>query len=566
MHRISIRNTLLLCVLKYMQKSCEERIDVAQTPLLEVNNVSFRYREREELAIKDISLHLEAGDILLVAGASGCGKTTLARVINGLIPRSYKGELTGHVLIHGQDTARMSLAQISQNVGTVLQDPERQILGTKVINEVAFGLENIGLPRDEILDRAEGSMEHLKISDLKHRDTFNLSGGEKQKVALAGVMAMEPSLLMLDEPLASLDPASALEALALIRELSNEGIAVLIVEHRVEDVMKISPDRVLFMVDGEIAYDGSTTTLSKAVDYREVKLPAQMVLELAVADPPPEKIEYLPGKTRAGTDSLVRFDHVSFSYEEGREVLQDISLTIDPGDIIAILGPNGAGKTTLVKHAIGLLKPKSGNVFVEGKDTHDLSVAEIASTLGYVFQSPSHMLFAPSVRDELAFGPSNLGHSAEEIEKEVQTSIEIMNLSGMEENPPLALSFGQQKRVSIAAILAMGSKILVMDEPTAGQDYKNYMDFMDSILQLPSFESILFITHDVDLAVVYANRVILLNQGRLVGDGKPHEVLRDYEHLEDCRLVPTSLLDVNLGMLDKTQRFMRAEALAHISP
>lgn len=537
---------------------------MAQAPLLVIDNVSFRYREREELAIKDISLHLEAGEVLLIAGASGCGKTTLARVINGLIPRSYKGEMTGQILIHGQDTIGMSLAKISQNVGTVLQDPERQILGTKVINEVAFGLENAGMSRDEIIDRAEGSMEYLKIAGLRDRDTFNLSGGEKQKVALAGVLAMEPSLLLLDEPLASLDPASALDALGLMRELADEGIAVLIVEHRVEDVLKISPDRMLFMVDGEVVYEGSTAGVAQSVDYHEVKLPARIVMERAAADPPPERIEFLPGKV-PGDEPLVRFEQVSFFYEEGRDVLQDINLTIDAGDIIAILGPNGAGKTTLVKHAIGLLKPKSGNVYVEGKDTRDLSVAEIASTLGYVFQSPSHMLFAPSVRDELTFGPSNLGHPSEEIEKEVQTSIDIMNLSGMEENPPLALSFGQQKRVSIAAILAMGSKILVMDEPTAGQDYKNYMDFMDSILQLPSFESILFITHDVDLAVVYANRVILLNEGRLVGDGKPQEVLSNYEHLEGWRLVPTSLLDVNLEMLNRTKHFMRAEALAHFS-
>ena len=546
-----------------MQKSCEERTVVAQDPLLVVDNVSFRYREREELAIKDISLQLEAGEVLLIAGSSGCGKTTLARVINGLIPRSYKGELTGQVLIHGQDTTGMSLARISQNVGTVLQDPERQILGTKVINEVAFGLENAGLPRKEIIDRAEGSMEYLRIADLRDRETFNLSGGEKQKVALAGVLAMEPSLLLLDEPLASLDPASALDALGLMRELADAGIAVLIVEHRVEDVLKISPDRMLFMVDGEVVYEGSAAGVAQSVDYHEVKLPARIVMERAAEDPPPVKIEFLPGKA-PGDDPLVRFEKVSFFYEEGHDVLQDIDLTINAGDIIAILGPNGAGKTTLVKHAIGLLKPKSGNVFVEGKDTHNLSVAEIASTLGYVFQSPSHMLFAPSVRDELTFGPSNLGHPMEEIEKEVQTSIDIMNLTGMEENPPLALSFGQQKRVSIAAILAMGSKILVMDEPTAGQDYKNYMDFMDSILQLPSFESILFITHDVDLAVVYANRVILLNEGRLVGDGKPQEVLSDYEHLQSWRLVPTSLLDVNLEMFDRTQCFMRAEALAHI--
>jgi energy-coupling factor transporter ATP-binding protein EcfA2 len=539
-----------------------ERIDVAQAPLLIVDNVSFRYREREELAIKDISLQLDAGEVLLIAGASGCGKTTLARVINGLIPRSYKGELTGHVLIHGQDTARMSLAKISRNIGTVLQDPERQILGTKVINEVAFGLENAGLSREEILNRTEVSMEHLRISELRDRDTFNLSGGEKQKVALAGVLAMEPSLLLLDEPLASLDPASALEALRTMRELADEGVAVLIVEHRVEDVLKISPDRMLFMVDGEVVYEGSTARVAQSVDYHEVKLPARIVMERAAEYPPPAKIEFLPGVV-PGDEPMVRFEHVSFFYEEGRDVLHDINLTIDAGDVIAVLGPNGAGKTTLVKHAIGLLRPKSGNVYVEGKNTSDLSVAEVASTLGYVFQSPSHMLFAPSVREELTFGPSNLGHPIEEIEKEVQTAIEIMNLSGMEENPPLALSFGQQKRVSIAAVLAMGSKILVMDEPTAGQDYKNYMDFMDSILQLPSFEAILFITHDVDLAVVYANRAILLNEGRLVGDGKPHEVLGDFDHLEEWRLVPTSLLDVNLEMFSRTQRFMRAEALAH---
>ena len=228
-----------------------------------------------------------------------------------------------------------------------------------------------------------------------------------------------------------------------------------------------------------------------------------------------------------------------------------------------MLGANGAGKTTLVKHAIGLLKPKSGQVLVEGKDTHKLSVAEIANTLGYVFQSPSHMLFAPTVFDELAFGPKNLGHSEEEIKKEVNEAVNIVNLSGLEEYPPLALSFGQQKRVSIAAILSMRSKILVMDEPTAGQDYKNYINFMDSIVQLPSFRAILFITHDVDMAVIYANRVLLVNQGKIAADGKPAEVLKDFDLLENCRVVPTSLLKTNLEMYPQTGRFMRAEELAH---
>jgi energy-coupling factor transport system ATP-binding protein len=247
-------------------------------------------------------------------------------------------------------------------------------------------------------------------------------------------------------------------------------------------------------------------------------------------------------------------------------VLRGINLEIGRGEVIAVLGPNGAGKTTLVKHAIGLLKPKVGKVLVNGQDTRRLSVAQIASTLGYVFQSPSHMLFAPTVEEELAFGPTNLKHDPESIKREVMEAIEVVNLSGREKDPPLALSFGQQKRVSIAAILAMRSKILVMDEPTAGQDYRNYMEFMDSILQLPNFEAILFITHDIDLAVIYANRILLVDDGRVVADGRPPEVLGDFDRLVEHRLVPTSLLKANLERLPQTGRFLRAEALAHHTP
>ncbi|HSF82319.1 MAG TPA: ABC transporter ATP-binding protein, partial [Anaerolineales bacterium] len=490
-----------------------------------VEDLSFRYRDRQELAIRNISLQVAAGELLLIAGASGCGKTTLIRCINGLIPRSYKGEKTGRVLINGADTAGMTLAGISQLVGTVLQDPERQILGTNVTAEVAFGLENLGFSRAEIRQRIQAALELLHITHLSKRETFNLSGGEKQKVALAGVLAMRPNILLLDEPLASLDPASAQEALAMVRQLVDEGMSVLMVEHRVEDALKINPDRVVFMGGGQVRYLGPVEGLNKVVDYREIKMPAPITLERAASDPKPNEIQFSPTipatEVPAGPDALVAFDNVSFYYEHGAEVLKDVSLTIQRGDVIAILGPNGAGKTTLVKHAIGLLKPKSGQVLVNGQDTRRLSVAQIASTLGYVFQSPSHMLFAPTVQDELAFGPKNLRHSPEEINKEVKEAIDIVNLTGMEKDPPLSLSFGQQKRVSIAAILAMRSRILVMDEPTAGQDYKNYMEFMDAILQLPSFEAILFITHDIDLAVVYANRVLLVADGRLVADGPP---------------------------------------------
>lgn len=535
-----------------------------ELPLI-IENLSFRYRDREERAIRGLSFSANPGEILLIAGASGCGKTTLIRCINGLIPRSYKGEVSGRVLLYGQDISLWPLSKISQNVGTVLQDPERQILGSKVLHEVAFGLENLGMTRSEIHQRVEAALDYLKITDLRDRETFSLSGGEKQKLALAGVLAMQPSILLLDEPLASLDPASAYETIDMVRRLADEGMTVLMIEHRVEDVLRIHPERVIFMSNGEIKYQGGLEGLGAAVDYREVKLQAEVVMQRSRADPAPVEIKILPGVNNSGSDSepIVKFDNVSFAYNE-REVLHGIDLEIKRGDVIAVLGPNGAGKTTFVKHAIGLLKPKFGRVLVDGHDTREASVAQIARTLGYVFQSPSHMLFAPTVREELAFGPKNLKHPKEDIPKEVKEALQIVNLADNENDPPLALSFGQQKRVSIAAILAMHSRILVMDEPTAGQDYFNYMNFMDAILQLPGFEAILFITHDVDLAVIYANRVLLVADGRIVADGSPHAVLGDAERLRNCRLVPTSLLDANLKYWPRTQRFLRAEALAHI--
>ncbi|MDD2694949.1 MAG: ABC transporter ATP-binding protein [Anaerolineales bacterium] len=538
-------------------------------PAVDIRKLNFRYRNRQELAIKDISLQVMPGELLLLAGASGCGKTTLIRCVNGLIPRSYKGEISGQILLNEEDSSGLPLARISQIVGTVLQDPERQILGTRVRNEVAFGLENLGLPREEIIPRVDEALDHLGISRLRERETFHLSGGEKQKVALAGVLAMRPSILLLDEPLASLDPASAQETLDLVRRLVDEGMAVIMVEHRVEDVLKYKPDRVLFMQEGEVRYLGLVEGLKNVVNYHEVKLPAPDVIARAAQDPPPAALRFLPSvsgdERTVEATALVQFEHVFFHYEGGEDVIHDVTINIERGDIIAILGANGSGKTTLVKHAIGLLKPRSGRVLVDGRDTREISVAEVAKTLGYVFQSPSHMLFAPTVGEELAFGPTNLRHTPQEIEKEVKEAIEIVNLSGKEKDPPLALSFGQQKRVSIAAILAMRSRILVMDEPTAGQDYQNYMEFMDAILQLPNFAAILFITHDIDLAVIYANRVLLVDQGRVVADGKPQDVMRDFSLLTTTRLVPTSLLQTNLEKLAITGRFLRAEALAHVS-
>ncbi len=529
---------------------------------LEVRQLTFRYRIREQPAIRDLSFDVHPGELLLIAGASGCGKTTLMRCINGLIPRSYRGELTGEIRLYGRETHQMKMPELSQTVGTLLQDPERQIVGSFVLNEVAFGLENLGLPRKEILDRVDETLDYLGILNLRDRETFNLSGGEKQKVALAGVLAMRPRLLLLDEPLASLDPASAHEALDLFRRLADEGVSVMLVEHRVEDALRIEPDTVLYLEAGEQVYYGPPQGLMERVDYHRVKLPAPVVMERARDAPPPV---FRPAVQANGQDPLLLFEEVRFRYDRDLpEVLHGVDFAVRKGDILAILGPNGAGKTTLVKHALGLLKPTEGRVMLEGQDTRHISVAKAARTVGYVFQSPSQMLFAPTVQEELAFGPKNLGTPHGQLDADVNWALGVVNMREYRDSPPLALSFGQQKRISIAAVLAMRSRILMMDEPTAGQDYWNYMAFMDAILQMPGFDAIVFITHDLDLAVTYANRVALVNGGRIAAVGPPEEVLRDYDLLRNCRVVPTSLLDLNLKHLPATGRFMRAELLAHV--
>lgn len=538
---------------------------------LVVDNLTFKYRTRPELALENVSLELKQGELLLIAGSSGCGKTTLARCINGLIPRSYRGDRTGKVLLHGREVSDMPIPEMAQVVGTLLQDPERQIVASNVFNEIAFGPENLGLPRNEILTRVDQAMKRLNLEYLLKRETFNLSGGEKQKVALAGVLTMNPSILLLDEPLASLDPASAHEALGVFRGLADEGKTVVLVEHRVEDAIEAKPDRLLYMEDGRIKYLGPIRDLPKEIDHTRVKLPAPWVvqrvkaLNQVVAAPPKPKVE-------ERSEPLVVFEDVSFQYDsEYPLILKDVNLKIYPGDLVAVLGPNGAGKSTLVKHAIGLLKPTKGRVLVEGEDTRKLSVAQIARVLGYVFQSPTHMLYAPTVREELEFGPKNLNFDPAAIPGYIAESISTVNLQGFDEYPPLGLSFGQQKRTTIAAVLAMRSKILIMDEPTAGQDFANYTHFMDTLCAVSdgaqsilsaNFAATLFITHDIDLAVTYANRVLLFGDKHIVADGKPQDVLKDEDMLLKYRVRPTSLLRLNLNLLPKTGRFLPAAALA----
>lgn len=535
--------------------------------ILEVRDLTFRYAARQQPAVRDISFSAEEGEMLLVAGPSGCGKSTLLRALNGLIPRSYKGELQGLIRIGGHDPRAWPLARLSQQVGTLLQDPERQIVAADVLHDVAFGLENLGWPRLRILERVEEVLHALGIAHLRDRPTFQLSGGEKQRVALAGILAMAPRILLLDEPLASLDPQSAQDALTLFRRLHQEGHTVLLVEHRVEDAMKAHPDRVLYLEEGRLTFDGDPEAFFERVDPTAVKVPFPVWIQRwpAIRERQGPPVEIPPASPSA--PPLVVFEGVSFGYGDGPDVVHGIHAEIRKGDSLAILGPNGAGKTTLLKLAMGLLKPRRGRVWVGGKTTRDQTVAEVARTIGYVFQSPSQMLFAPTVWEEVAFGPRNLGHPLEQIESDVRWALELVGLLDQARVSPWALSFGQQKRVTIASVLSMRSRILVMDEPTAGQDYQAYMRLMGSIAGIAfgpaqAVDALVFITHDLDLALSFANRVWVVADGRLIADGPPEAVFLNPEVMRRGRLVPTSLLEANLQYLGRTGRFRRADQLA----
>lgn len=543
--------------------------------MIRVQELGFQYAGAPARALDGISFAVPPGSILLVAGPSGCGKSTLLRCLNGLIPHSYKGTLWGEAWLDAADLFHLSRVELARRVGTVLQNPARQIVASTVGADVAFGPENLGLPVAEIGGRVEQALEKAGIAALRDRNAQALSGGEHQKVAIAGVLALDPGVLLLDEPLANLDPRSAWEALRVFRRLADAGHCVILVEHRVEDALQVAPEQVLLMEAGRAAYCGDLAGLRAVADYRAVKLPAAWVLQQAAAAPPAEigqlEATLPPTPRREGVDPIVRFKDVYLAYPRvpggpPQPIIKGISAEIYAGDRIAVLGPNGAGKSTLLKAAIGLLRPQPGEVRVSGVQTTRQTVAGIAHTIGYVFQNPAHMLFAPTVRDELTFGPRNLGRNIARIQQGLMRALEMTNLESLADRPPLALSFGQQKRVALASILSMRPRVLIMDEPTAGQDYANYTRFMDEIMALRETEAVVFITHELDLAIAYANRVWLIHGGTLVADGPPATVLSDRTLLERCNLRPTSLLEANLAALPQTGRLLRAELLAAALP
>jgi energy-coupling factor transport system ATP-binding protein len=545
-------------------------------PLVEVDGLTFRYRRATAPAVRDVSVRIDPGEVLLVAGPSGCGKSTLIRAINGLIPHAYPGELSGRVVVAGQAVADQPLRATSLTVGTVLQDPARQIVGATVEAELAFGPENHGMPRSEILDRIREVARRVGIEPLLGRETASLSGGERQLLAVAGILMLRPRLFVVDEPLANLDPATAARLLAVLRELADEGEGVVIVEHRVEEALELRPDRVLMLDEGRDTYLGPLDGFLRVADPAVVKLPFDAVLARTRAEaavdggrPGPESstqgaVAAAPPAPAAEAPPRLEYRDVRAGYPE-KEVLHGVSGRLGAAETVAVLGPNGSGKTTLFKVAMGLLRPTEGVVVVDGEPTADRSVASLARVFGYVFQSPSQMLFARTVREELLYGPRNLEVDPAGFDELMADVLHRVGLDEEEEGildrAPQTLSFGQQKRLAIAIALALRPRTLILDEPSAGQDHRSAGRFMASVRTIDGLDNLFFVTHDVDLALTHADRILLFRDGRIVADGPPGLVVEDEHRWIDCNLRLTSLMRANAAA-GVSGRFLEAQALA----
>ena len=540
---------------------------MAEPPLVEVDGLTFRYRRASEPAIRDVSLRIQPGEVLLVAGPSGCGKSTLIRALNGLIPHAYSGDLSGRVRVAGTETTAMRLREIGQLIGTLLQDPAKQIVGATVESELAFGPENVAMPPQEIAQRIQEVFVDTDIAHLAGRETAYLSGGERQLLAMAGALMLRPRCYVVDEPLANLDPATAHGLLNLLRRLADAGHAVVIVEHRVEEALALRPDRVLAMDDGRVTYLGDVAGFLAQADPTAVKLPFDVVLA-RMRDHPRLPAPNGASDDRTGgpsTPARLEFDDVHVTLGE-RHVLRGVNALFGSTETIAVLGPNGSGKTTLFRTAMHLIAPDRGTVRVDGENVAGRPIAELARSIGYVFQSPSQMLFARTVREELLFGPRNLGLPLDDPDA---LAMEALHRTGLDqeehilERPPLTLSFGQQKRLALAIALALRPVTLILDEPSAGQDHRTAAAFMRAVADIPGLDSLYFVTHDVDLALTHSDRILVVRDGRIVADGPPASVVEDVERWAACNLERTSLMEANLAWSARSdRRFLDAPALA----
>ncbi|MEM0018120.1 MAG: ABC transporter ATP-binding protein [Candidatus Korarchaeum sp.] len=505
---------------------------------VEIRDLTFTYANKEKPALERISLRIEEGETVLLLGRSGCGKSTLIKAMNGLIPNRYEGTYEGEVRVFGITVKGASLSKLSRMVGTVMQEVGKQLVLPKVEDDVAFGPCNLCFTREDIERRVESSLASVNALHLRERDVNELSGGEKQRVAIAGILAMDPKLVLMDEPLANLDGEGVRLVQEQIRMLKGRGKTLVIAEHRTEEVLEVGVDRILFMDEGRLVRE-----IRREEELRDllgiVKIPPRILISEY------RKIDVEEVRKSHESDVIaIKIEDLSFEYD-GRQVIRDLNLEVREGERIALLGNNGAGKSTLAKLILGILKPNRGRVLVYGMDTREKEVYELANYVGLVFQDPLSMLFARTVEEELSYGPRNLGVSLKDLRERVLEAALNCGIDHLLPYSPFASSYGEKKRISVASILTMRPRVLILDEPTAGQDYASYTAFMEFIRGLMgTVKTIILITHDTDLAVEYTDRTVILSDGRIVADGPTREVLAREEYLRAGRIRETDLLRI----------------------
>ena len=539
-----------------------------KSPIISFKNFSFQYRAQKKPTLKEINLDIYPGERVLIAGPSGCGKSTLAGCINGLNPFSNPGECSGELIVDGVDAPKSSIFQLSAYVGTVLQDPDGQFIGLTVGEDIAFALENSCMPQNEMHEITRHAAELVGIQDHLDFAPHELSGGQKQRVSLAGVMVDQVKILLFDEPLANLDPATGKQTIELIDEIQEKtDTTVVIIEHRLEDVLWRDVDRIVLMGDGKILADLHPDELlsTRLLEENGIREPLYLTalryagVELAPAKKPAHVDSVVIDKadrkkmtdwfwSRPAAEAekehepLLEVRNLTFGYERGRQTLRDVSLTIHKGEMVSIVGKNGAGKSTFSKLVCGFETPDSGEILFQGRNLLQENIRHRAKHIGYVMQNPNQMISKTMIFDEVALSLRNMGKSEEEIREKVEETLKVCGLFPFRNWPVSALSFGQKKRVTIASVLVQDPELIILDEPTAGQDFHHYTEIMEFLRGLnEKGVTVVMITHDMHLMLEYTPRALVFADGRLIADRSAAAVLCDPQLIRQAALKETSL-------------------------
>lgn len=566
-------------------------MQTGKAPIVDFNSYNFKYKSQKDFSLFDINLSIKKGEKIVIVGPSGSGKSTLAKSLNGQIPNSFDGDILGQISIDGKDLKSSSIFDLSLSVGTVLQDTDGQFVGLTVAEDIAFSLENDCINKEEMEKIVHKWAKELNISKLLERKPKDLSGGQKQAVSIAGVLVSDVPILLLDEPLANLDPKSGRATMKLVRDLAERlGYTVVVIEHRLEEALLLNPDRIIAVSDGRIVFDGCVEDILKsdkldqigirkplyidALSYAglDLKKYAQIskVDDLDLSKDDLEILTTWASKVKKekivkSREKIIEIKNLDFSYSN-ENILENINLSINKGEIVSIVGPNGAGKSTLAKLMCGFIRPNRGEILIDGIDSKNLSIKEIADKIAFVLQNPNSMISKTMIYDEVAFGLRIRGLEEEEIQKRVEEVLKICGLYPFRNWPISALSYGQKRRVTIASILILNPDLIILDEPTAGQDFSHYTAMMEFIRRLNRDLSltILMISHDMHLIQEYTDRALVVCDKKILADLSPAELFSREKLIDQSNLAPTSLYKLGkkleaLSALDFIESFIAYE-------